>query len=152
MIKKTCFFIILALTTCSTFSKEHREEQCRTLQLDVVNATNYLVKLSSDPEYERIHGYISKRGLPTIPSQHVTNWFLHEHPLSGPEGTINYMFTDSSQTVHHCIIHYGQSYCGFTRAGVNHSWVNGDCSIVNDHTKPSLLWNLFGESQITIHQ
>ena len=152
MIKKASLFILLALTICSAFAKEHRKERCGILQLDVVNATNYLVKLSSDPEYERIHGYILKRGLPVIPSQQVTHWFLKEHPLSGPEGTIRYEFTDSSQTTLHCTIHYDQTYCGLIRAGMNRSWVNGDCSIVNDHTKPSLHWNLFGESQITIHQ
>ena len=144
--------LLLLLTTTTALSEHNKQDNpvCGILQIDVTNNTNARASLSGDPETQRLHGYIYRRGLVRIPRTHSTVWSLSEHPFSGPRGTIVYQWTGEQGNREKCIIDYHQSYCGYLRAGDNTTTVRGNCSVYNDLTKPSLYWHLKGESQVTL--
>ncbi len=142
--------VLLLSLSSAAIADHHKENPCNLLNLDVANATNQVTSLTGDPESERKHGYISRRGLVHIPTAHSTTWVFHQNLFAGPEGTVIYRWTDKNNQAQTCTIRYDQSYCGFTRAGDNKTRVDGNCSVYNDKTKPSLHWRLSGESQVTL--
>lgn len=142
--------LLLTLSSAAIADQTKDDDRCKLLNLDVANATNQIAFLVGDPESERLHGYIFRRGHINIPASHSTTWVFHDNPFAGPEGTVIYRWLDKNNQPQHCKIHYRQSYCGLTRAGSNTTEIEGNCSNYNDKTKPSKYWNLSGESQITL--
>lgn len=149
---KSIFVIGSALCLLASgpiYAKHNDTNPCRLLELDITNATSGNAKLSGDPQGSIIHGYIERRGQAVIPQGQTSVWKFHENPFTGPTGSIVYTWEGKSGT-EFCKINYDQSFCGPMRAGTNTTRTEGNCFVINDHTKPSLYWHLSGESQITL--
>ena len=143
--------LLLLLTTTTALSEHNKQDNpCRILQINITNDTDARASLAEDPETQRVHGYIFRRGLVNIPRTHSTVWTFYEHSSFGPRGIIVYEWAGKQGDRERCTIDYHQSYCGSFRAGDNTTKVSGNCSIYNYLTKPSLYRHLKGESQVTL--
>jgi len=127
----------------------------KSLELDITNATKQNASLAGvDPENRRVHGYIIRRGILDIPPGQTSTWVFYQFfgggvTGKGIEGKVEYQWKGEDGANHSCLIHYHQTGRFFS-AGVNETTVTGDCKTYNDPTKPSSLWDLTGESQITL--